>query len=205
MKAPAYIDPAAPMLMLAARELSNNYLYKLIRVQGGAYGGMSSYDPSLGIFSFMSYRDPHLAQTLKIFHDAESFITQNEISREEMQKAIISTIGMLDKPLDPAGRGYVSLHRAFAGLNDDMRQKFRDDVLSATPQKMRDLLAGYFSSAGKEAAVAVYSSQEKLQEANDTMREKLILEQPVGDLKNVFQASLQARINGREYRRKKQH
>jgi Zn-dependent M16 (insulinase) family peptidase len=83
---------------------------------------------------------------------------------------------MLDKPLDPAGRGYVSLHRDFAGLTDDIRQKFRDDILSATPQKMRNVLAGYFSAAGKEAVIAAYSSQEKLQEANDIMGGKLILE-----------------------------
>jgi hypothetical protein len=176
LRAPAYIDPAAAMLMLTAKELSNNYLYKLIRVQGGAYGGMSSYDPSLGLFSFLSYRDPHLAETLKIFQDAEEFFTQNEISQDEMKKAIISTIGMLDKPLDPAGRGYISLIRDFAGLTDTMRQKFREDILSATPQKLRNVLAGYFSAAGKGAAVAVYSSQEKLQEANELLEGKLILE-----------------------------
>jgi len=67
LKAPAYIDPASAMLMLASKELSNSYLYKHIRVQGGAYGGMSSFDPSLGLFSFISYRDPHIAQTLQIF------------------------------------------------------------------------------------------------------------------------------------------
>ncbi|PKN10516.1 MAG: hypothetical protein CVU72_00965, partial [Deltaproteobacteria bacterium HGW-Deltaproteobacteria-7] len=43
MTAPAYNDPSSALLMLAARELSNSYLYKYIRVQGGAYGGMSSF------------------------------------------------------------------------------------------------------------------------------------------------------------------
>ena len=56
LKTPPYTDPASPLLMLSAKELSNNYLYKHIRVQGGAYGGMSSFDPSTGIvfFSFLS-------------------------------------------------------------------------------------------------------------------------------------------------------
>ncbi|MEN6622228.1 MAG: insulinase family protein [Smithella sp.] len=176
LAAPAYVDPASAMLMVAARELSNSYLYKYIRVQGGAYGGMSSYDPSLGLFSFLSYRDPHLAETLKVFEDAEIFFSQNEISPEDMEKAIISTIGMLDRPLDPGGRGHVALMRNIAGITDEMRQQFRNEILSATPQKLKNTLREYFSRSSKSAATAVYSSQEKIDEANTSLKEKLLLE-----------------------------
>jgi Zn-dependent M16 (insulinase) family peptidase len=137
---------------------------------------MSSYDPSLGLFSFLSYRDPHLVETLKVFENTETFYSQNELKTDEMEKAIISTIGMLDKPLDPAGRGYAALMRHIAGITDDMRQHFREEILSATPQKLRDTLNKYFSAAAKSAAVAVYSAQEKLSEANEHLEEKLVLE-----------------------------
>ncbi|KUG23477.1 putative zinc metalloprotease [hydrocarbon metagenome] len=176
LQAPAYINPASALLMISAKELSNNYLYKHIRVQGGAYGGMSSFDSTLGLFSFISYRDPHIVETLRVFKDAQDFYSKNEISSEEMKKAIISTIGMLDKPLDPAGRGHVALIRSFAGINDDMRQQFRDNVLSATPQMLKNTLADYFSRAAKSAAVAVYSAPEKLSEANTRLEEKLRIE-----------------------------
>jgi hypothetical protein len=176
LQAPAYIDQASALLMLSAKELSNNYLYKHIRVQGGAYGGMSSFDASLGLFSFISYRDPHIVETLQIFKDAQAFYSQNEISSEDMEKAIISAIGMLDKPSDPAGRGHTALIRSFAGINDDMRQKFRDDILSATPRKLKDTLVDYFSRTAKSAAVAVYSAPEKLKEANTRLEEKLRIE-----------------------------
>jgi presequence protease len=181
LKAPAYTDPACAMLMVSAKELSNSYLYKHIRVQGGAYGGMSSFDPSMGLFSFLSYRDPHIQETLQIFKDAQEFYSQNEISSADMEKAIISTIGMIDKPSSPAGRGYTSLMRSIAGISDSMRQKFRDDILSATPQKLKGALVDYFSQAAKSAAVAVYSSPEKLNDANTRLEEKLILE-------NIFEA-----------------
>ena len=176
LQAPAYTDPASALLMISAKELSNNYLYKHIRVQGGAYGGMSSFDSSLGLFSFLSYRDPHIVETLQVFKDAQDFYSQNEISAGEMEKAIISTIGMLDKPSDPAGRGHTALMRSFSGINDDMRQKFRNDILSATPRKLKDTLVDYFSKAAKSAAVAVYSAPEKLNEANKRLEEKLVLE-----------------------------
>lgn len=176
LKAPAYIDPASALLMVAAKELSNNYLYKHIRVQGGAYGGMSSYDPSLGLFSFLSYRDPHLVETLKVFRDAEEFLSQTEMSADDMRKAIISTIGMLDRPLDPGSRGHAALMRSIAGITDGMRQKFREEILSAKPQQLKKTISKYFSDAARSAGVAVYSAQEKLTEANKQLEEKLVLE-----------------------------
>jgi presequence protease len=176
LKAPAYIDPAAAMLTLAAKELSNSYLYKHIRVQGGAYGGMSSFDPSMGLFSFISYRDPHIVETLQIFKDAQSFFSKNEMATDDMEKAIISTIGALDKPLDPSGRGYAAMMRIFAGATDEMRQNFRDNVLAATPRQVKDTLKDYFAASAKSKAVAVYSASEKLAEANLTLNEKLIIE-----------------------------
>jgi presequence protease len=176
LSAPAYVDPAAAMLMVAARELSNSYLYKHIRVQGGAYGGMSSYDPSLGLFSFLSYRDPHLVETLKVFQDAETFFAENKISADDMEKAVISTIGMLDRPMDPSTRGHAALMRSIAGITDSMRQKFRNEILSATPQKMKETLSEYFSLTSKSAATAVYSAAEKINEANMSLEDKLVLE-----------------------------
>ena len=176
LKAPAYIDPASAMLMLASKELSNSYLYKHIRVQGGAYGGMSSFDSSLGLFSFISYRDPHIAQTLQIFKDAQAFFSQNEMAADDMEKAIISTIGSLDKPLDPSGRGYAAMMRIFAGATDEMRQNFRDNVLAATPRQVKDILNDYFAKAAKVNAVAVYSASDKLAQANLVLDEKLIIE-----------------------------
>jgi Zn-dependent M16 (insulinase) family peptidase len=176
MKAPPYNDPSSAILMLASRELSNSYLYKHIRVQGGAYGGMSSFDATLGIFAFLSYRDPHIAETLNVFQEALKFYSENDMSAEDMEKAIISALGALDKPLDPSGRGYVAMIRHFVGVTDQMRQSFRDQIFSATPQEVRETLAGYLEKSSPSKAVAVFSAQEKLNEANKQLTEKLSLE-----------------------------
>jgi len=176
LKAPAYNDPSSALLMLAARELSNSYLYRHIRVQGGAYGGMSSFDATTGIFAFLSYRDPHIVETLSVFQEAQTFYSRNDLTAEDLEKAVISAIGALDKPLDPAGRGYVALIRHFAGATDAMRQSFRDQIFAATPRQVREALSGYFEKAALSSAVAVYSSQEKLEEANKVLKNKLNLE-----------------------------
>lgn len=176
MKAPAYSSPSAALLMLASREMSNSYLYKHIRVQGGAYGGMSSFDVTMGVFSFLSYRDPHIAQTLKVFDEAQKFYSGKDMPADELEKAIISSLGALDRPMDPEGRGYVAMIRTFSGATDQMRQSFRDRIFSAEPRQIRQALAGYFEQAAPGAAVAVYASQDKLEEANRQLARPLNLE-----------------------------
>ena len=47
--------------------LRNGCLHKLIREQGGAYGGGASFDAAGRSFRFYSYRDPRLAETLADF------------------------------------------------------------------------------------------------------------------------------------------
>ncbi len=176
VKTPHYTDPSTPLLALVSRDLSNTYLYKNIRVQGGAYGGMSSFDSTLGLFAFLSYRDPRIVETLNIFDEAQKYYAQHLFNKEELEKAVISTMAAMDKPMDPAGRGYASMMRHFAGVSDEMRQNFRYAVLSATPQNIKECTEKYFSVATKTDAVAVYSALEKLNEANNILVDKLIIE-----------------------------
>jgi hypothetical protein len=176
VKTPHYTDPSTPLLALVSRDLSNTYLYKNIRVQGGAYGGMSSFDSTLGLFAFLSYRDPRIVETLNIFDEAQKYYSQHLFNKEELEKAVISTIGAMDKPMDPAGRGYTSMMRHFAGVRDEMRQNFRSAVLSATSQNIKECVEKYFAGATKTDAVAVYSAPEKLAEANRLLNNKLIIE-----------------------------
>ena len=66
--------------------------------------------------------------------------------------------------------------RNFSGVTDDMRQFFRDRLFAATPGQVRQALSAYFEAASPSGSVAVYSSQEKLEEANQLLEKKLKLE-----------------------------
>jgi len=177
MPAPIYGHRDTAALMVASRFLSNGYLYKHIRVQGGAYGGMSSYDPQLGIFAFMSYRDPHVLRTLQIYDGASSSLKKESIARDDLDKAIIGTIGLLDRPMDPAGKGMAALIRHLSSLTDQYRQSLRHEILGLTGAHFRETAIRFLEAATNRGAVAVFSSAERLQEANE-LREgkKLLLE-----------------------------
>ncbi len=174
--APTYSDPLSPTLMVLARQLSSSYLYKHIRVQGGAYGGMSLYDPMCGNFSFLSYRDPHLVDTLKVYDGAASFISGNIIKEEELEKAIIGTIGMLDRPMDPSGRGYTAMIRNFAGLTDQDRQSFRNRVFETSTKTLIEAADRFLAPAVESSSVAVYAAAERLSKANETLSLELEIE-----------------------------
>jgi hypothetical protein len=176
MKAPTYTDPMAAPLWVLSRQLSSGYLYKHIRVQGGAYGGMCQYDPMNGLFAFLSYRDPHLLETLDVYRRAVDNMINERIAAEDLEKAVIGAIGALDRPMDPAGRGFTALIRTFAGLTDADRQAFRDGVLTVTSEQLQETAARYFLPAAVSAVVAVYAAEERLIRANETLPSKLTIE-----------------------------
>jgi Zn-dependent M16 (insulinase) family peptidase len=174
--APIYSEPLSASLLVLARELGSGYLYKRIRVQGGAYGGMSLYDSMHGNFSFLSYRDPNLVETLKAYNDAIDFVSQNKIEREALEKTIIGTIGSLDKPMDPRSKGYTAMIRDLAGLTDEDRQKFRNQVLESSPESLMEAANRYLKHGAESQAIAVYAAAERLSQANKVLDTKLDIE-----------------------------
>ena len=176
MEAPTYGEPIAGALYVAAKQLSSGYLYKHIRVQGGAYGGMCQFDPMNGLFAFMSYRDPHLLETLEVYRRTADYLAGEPLSGEELEKAVIGAIGALDRPMDPAGRGYAAMIRTFAGLTDEARQRFRDRVLGVTAEAVRETAIRYFGPAAAAAVVAVYAPEDRLRQANETLSPRLTVE-----------------------------
>ena len=176
LPAPAYDDPLTAALMVAARHLAGGYLYKHVRLQGGAYGGLSAYDPLAGVFAFLSYRDPHIVQTLAAYTGAVKTLIDAPVPAGELTKAIIGAIGALDRPLDPSGRGQVAMVREFVGLTDERRQRLRSAILEMTPQGLREAVARYFPEAEPRADVAVLAPEDRLRQANQTLGNPLVLE-----------------------------
>jgi hypothetical protein len=160
--------------MVLCRVLSNDYLYKKIRVLGGAYGGMSVYDPLVGHIAFLSYRDPHLLETLRIYEGAMKIISEGRIAEEDLEKAVIGTIGALDRPMDPATKGYVSMVRKFAGLTDEGREKFRLSVLECNKESALEAGRQVLLSPAK-TGISVYAAEERLAKANELLDQKLTI------------------------------
>jgi Zn-dependent M16 (insulinase) family peptidase len=124
-----------------SRYLRTAWLWERVRVQGGAYGAFSIFNQLSGTFTFVSYRDPNLLETVKIFDDTADFLSSTELRDEELIKSIIGTIGDMDKYLLPDAKGYASLVRYLTNETDEKRQRLRDEVRATSVEDFRSFAA----------------------------------------------------------------
>jgi Zn-dependent M16 (insulinase) family peptidase len=173
LPAPLYLSNQAPVLSVLSHELASGPLYQRIRVQGGAYGGHSIYDSINGNFAFLSYRDPNLEETLKVYRETVEEVSSKEIPGEELRKAIISTIASLDRPMGPGNKGYLAMIWDFTGLTDDYRKKFREKVLEVTPKLLLQAASEHLRPNLANSVLAVYAAEDRLKRANEQMGLKM--------------------------------
>jgi len=159
----------AAALSVISKILRSMYLHREIREKGGAYGGFALYNPEDGLFSFASYRDPHVVSTLKVFGDAASFIRSGSFSDADVDEAILQVCSEIDKPDPPGPAARKAFYRNIVSLTDDMRSHFKSQLLSLTRKRVMQAAENYFDEDGIGKAVAVIASDEKLTSANSKL------------------------------------
>ncbi|MCR5718980.1 MAG: insulinase family protein [Lachnospiraceae bacterium] len=138
------------------------YLWMNVRVKGGAYGCMNAFTRNGSIF-FVSYRDPHLKNTIKVFDNAYEAIENFEADERVMTQYIIGAVGTLDVPLTPALNGSRGYGAYMTGLTDSMVQKERDEVIGCTVSDIRKL-SKPVKEALEDNALCVVGSALKLKD-----------------------------------------
>lgn len=130
----SYCDEEAPFLYLAKELLENCVLHKEIREKGGAYGGGASYSASSGNFHLYAYRDPKLAKTETIFHQAIEKISRGHFGEQDLEEAKLGSLQNLDAPVPPGTRAIVAYAWMRAGRSFAKRDAFRKKILQATKE-----------------------------------------------------------------------
>ncbi|MGN7759817.1 insulinase family protein [Paenibacillus sp. 22594] len=153
--------------------LSLTYLWNAVRVKGGAYGGNLILQKE-GILLFTSYRDPNLQETLEIYDQAYRFAESFEADEDEMTKSIIGTLAMFDQPLSISAQRRRADRHFFEQITGEELQQERNEILSTTPEDIREYSGllkavaekNYFSVVGNEtrmkSAQALFGSLEEL-------------------------------------------
>lgn len=150
------------ILSLLARNLSTGLLWDKIRVEGGAYGGMAMTSGAHPVFSCASYRDPNLQRTLEAFTASLETVADG-IDLAEVDQNIIGSIGSIDAPKNPHGKGFGETIALVSGRSPAYRQQIREAILAGTPallaQQARQLLAE------KQQAITVLGSRTAFEQA----------------------------------------
>jgi hypothetical protein len=151
-------------MLVACRYLRNAYLWERVRVRGGAYGAYCTHDRWGQTLTMLSYRDPNITKTLTAFAEAGGFLSTLDIGPEELERAIIGTVGDIDSYLLPDAQGHASIVRHWAGDSDEARQLMREQVMSATLADLR-AAGDVISQAMRDAPLVALGSEEALGEA----------------------------------------
>ena len=159
--------------LVITRYLQTAWLWEKIRVQGGAYGGMCSFDQRSGAFTFASYRDPNLEDSLEIYKQTGDYLKNLELSEDELTRALIGAIGTLDSYQLPDSKGYSSCMRYLLNYTDAQRQQLRDEVL-ATTQEHFNAFGDTLIKAFEHSAVSVLCSPESAERAGLKTKTKVL-------------------------------
>lgn len=154
--------PDAAALTVLGGFLRNGYLHRVIREQGGAYGGGASQDSNIAAFRFYSYRDPRLTETLDDFDASIKWLLDTEHNPEQLEQAILGVIGSLDKPGSPAGGAKHDFHNNLFGRTPEQQRRFRARILAVTLADLQRVAKQYLQP--ETASIAVITNEQGKQQ-----------------------------------------
>ena len=149
--------------------MNYEYLWQNLRVIGGAYGCMSSFGRS-GTGCLVSYRDPKLTATDKIYEGIPEYLKNFSIDERDMTKYVIGAMSSVDTPLSPAVKGSRNLTAYLSGITDEMVQKKRNQILDVTQDDIR-ALADILDSILKTGAFCVIGNEQQIEADHNMFKE----------------------------------
>ena len=130
---------------------------------------MSSFKKSGDSF-LVSYRDPHLKNTLEVFEKTPEYLRAFTADEREMTKYIIGTISDLDVPMNPYAKGELSLGAWFAGVTEKELQEDRNQILTAQPEDIQ-ALGDLVESVLKQKNICVVGSESALEKNREILKQ----------------------------------
>lgn len=125
-------------MKVLAKYLTLNYLWQMIRVQGGAYGTGLSFSDN-GSVALYSYRDPNAQNSLSVYAQMPEFMQQAFAQPQDITGIILGTISDEDPLLPPKVQGQIADMQYFAGTSYEERCRMWKEILEATPERLNEL------------------------------------------------------------------
>ena len=149
--------------------LSYDYLWINIRVKGGAYGCMSGFGRS-GEGYLVSYRDPNLKESNRIYEGIPDYLEHFEVDERDMTKYVIGTISDLDIPYPPSSKGSRGLSAYLSGVTPEMMREERNQILDASQEDIRKL-AGLVRAVLDTGSICTIGNKDKVKADEELFKE----------------------------------
>ncbi|MBJ7450122.1 MAG: insulinase family protein [Parachlamydiales bacterium] len=167
----SYNHPDTASLTLASFLFENKVLHKRIREQGGAYGSGASHNPTSAIYTFYTYRDPHLASSLQAIEEAVKDITNGQFDIQDLEEAKLGVIQSLDTPINPGSRAISAYFWWRSGKTLAHRIKYRKDILEKTPQQISKAVDDNIFKKLNHMTIASFAGKELLEKENHLLKD----------------------------------
>ena len=148
--------------------LATDYLWKNVRVLGGAYGCMFYIDKD-GKLGLTSYRDPKIKETYDVYKNIPNYLDGIDFSEEELFKFVIGAIGNLEFPRSPRVSGVVDLKEYFACITKEDKQKQKEEILNTTLTDIKDCKK-FFELVFTDPSVCTIGNSEKVEENKELFK-----------------------------------
>ncbi len=140
--------------------LRYEYLWKKIRVLGGAYGAFTQFLTD-GTAILCSYRDPNLKETLDAYKELPQYIETLELSEREMTKYVIGTMAAEETQYTPSMRGERAMVHFLTGNTKEFRKKVREQITNCQVEDIRNL-APLVKSIIDDSKICVMGNETKI-------------------------------------------
>lgn len=140
--------------------LRYEYLWKRVRVLGGAYGAFTQFLRD-GTSILCSYRDPNLKETLSVYEELPDYLEKITLSDREMTKYVIGTMAPEETQLTPLMKGERALTHLLTNNTEASRQQIRDEIIGCTIEDIRKL-APLVRSVMKDPYICVMGSEDRI-------------------------------------------
>lgn len=153
--------------------LSYDYLWQNIRVKGGAYGCMSSFN-RIGEGYLISYRDPNLKKTMEVYEGVAEYLRNFTVDARDMNKYVIGTISNIDRPMTPSSKGDRSMNLYMNHVSAEMIKRERMEILNAQQEDIQ-ALAEVVEAVMSAEQLCVIGNEEKIEAQKEMFGEVKML------------------------------
>lgn len=145
--------------------LTSNYLYSLIRAQGGAYGaGISLQDG--GEIAGYTFRDPNLSDSIAVFESIGDALTNLEMTDRDLTDLKIGSVSKLNGPMSQISLSSFDFQLY---IFDDKYEHFEQRIQKCLDIQMQDLkkYAEIFNDFNNNYSLTVIGNNKKIEEDKD--------------------------------------
>ncbi len=141
-------------LLVYSQYLETHFMYPKLREQNGAYGAWPTAERN-GLWSFQTYKDPHLKKTFDIFSQAVDFMKNEILDQKKIHPAILGSLKRFYEDLSVYGKMDLMTYLFLADLSWEDYIQTKKEILETSPesfQKINQALAKSLKKSQKAVA-----------------------------------------------------